>query len=79
MKDLRDIGASVQSLASLGAGAPDVLVGFRGHNYLFEIKNPARPPSGRRLTPDEKEWHQDWSGRVDVIESFDDAMQIIAR
>lgn len=79
VKDLRKIGASVESLAPLGSGAPDLLVGFRGTNYAFEVKNPARPPSGRSLTPDETKWHNEWRGQVDVVESFDDVMRIVGR
>ncbi len=46
-------------------------------NFLFEIKNPARPPSARKLTPDETFWHRDWAGQVDVIERAEDAVRII--
>lgn len=31
---------SVVLLSSVGNGCPDVLVGFRGFNFLVEIKNP---------------------------------------
>ena len=31
---LRGIGAYVMSLASVGGGCPDLLVGFRGHTFL---------------------------------------------
>ena len=77
VKALRDIGASVQSLADLGSGCPDILVGYRGKNYTFEIKDWKQPPSKRRLTPHEKRWHQLWGGQVCVIETFDDALKII--
>ena len=36
--DLRGIGATVQHLHMVGKGCPDILVGFRGNNWLFEIK-----------------------------------------
>jgi hypothetical protein len=78
VRALREIGASVQSLADLGKGVPDIAVGYRGKNYLFEIKDWKQPPSKRRLTPDEKKWHQVWQGQVHVIETFDEALKIIS-
>jgi hypothetical protein len=77
VEDLRAIGASVQSLASVGKGCPDLLVGFRGSNYVFEVKNPDVPPSRRQLTPDEIKWHERWRGSVYVIHSFEEAFKII--
>lgn len=78
VKDLRRIGASVQSLADLGKGVPDIAVGYRGQNFFFEIKDWRQPPSKRRLTPDEKKWHQSWQGQVHVIETFNEALKIIS-
>lgn len=74
---LRDIGASVQSLASQGQGCPDLLVGYRSVNHLFEIKDGSKMPSKQVLTPDEQRWHQGWRGRVEVIRSVDDALRAV--
>jgi hypothetical protein len=74
---LRDIGASVQSLATVGNGCPDILVGRDGQNWLFEIKDPTKPPSGRRLTAKEDAWHCGWRGQVAIVETADDALCII--
>lgn len=71
---LRNVGASVQSLATIGKGCPDILVGFRGVNYVMEIKDGSKPPSGRKLTPDEGKWHLTWRGQVCVVESLQDAL-----
>lgn len=75
VKELRELGATVQSLADLGKGVPDILVGFRGRNFLFEIKDWKQPPSKRRLTPDEKQWHLAWGGNVTTIETTNDALR----
>ncbi len=77
VKELRQIGATVQSLADLGKGVPDILVAWRGTNYLFEIKDWKQPPSKRRLTPDEKKWHQLWQGQVAVVETSSEALRIM--
>ena len=54
---LRAIGASIQDLSMVGKGCPDILVGFRCKNYLFEIKDGNKYASQRKLTDSEKEWH----------------------
>lgn len=58
---------SVQSLASIGDGVPDLCVGFKGTNKLFEIKDPEKPKAAQRLTPKEREFHAAWTGQVATI------------
>lgn len=70
---LRRMGASVQTLHRVGDGCPDLLVGFRGRNYLFEVKRNAKA----QLTPMEKDWHRCWWGQRDVVYSVDDAMHLL--
>lgn len=79
VKALRQVGASVQSLASTGKGCPDLLVGFRGVNWLLEIKDGQKFKSERKLTPDQIEWHESWRGKVFVVESTDEALQVISK
>jgi Holliday junction resolvase len=60
---LRQIGATVQSLASVGHGCPDLLVGFHGRTLLIECKSLDTPYGKNRiLTTDEEEWHAAWRG-----------------
>ena len=68
VKALRKAGAIVQSLAAVGKGCPDLLVGYRSINYLLEVKDGSRVPSERRLTPDQVDWHNSWRGTVRVVE-----------
>lgn len=74
---LRQYGCSVQHLHQVGRGCPDLLVGFRGANYLLEVKPPGSP-SRRRLTPDEAPWHSAWRGQVAVVQTIEEALAIIA-
>ena len=75
---LRQLGASVEPrLATLGKGAPDLLVGFAGANYLLEVKDGAKPPSRRNLTPDERAWHDAWRGQVQTVETWQEAARAI--
>lgn len=74
---LRQVGCTVQSLASQGSGCPDLLVGYQGQNYLLEVKDGDKPPSARKLTPDEARWHQSWGGQVAVAESPEQAVLLV--
>ena len=76
-KALRQVGASVQSLASTGKGCPDLLVGFRGVNWLLEIKDGQKVKSARKLTDDQVVWHESWRGRVYIVESVDQAISLL--
>lgn len=73
----RACGASVMDTASLGKGVPDAVIGYRGHNVLVEIKDGSKPPSQRRLTPDEVEFMQTWRGKYVIIESVDDVIELL--
>jgi hypothetical protein len=74
VKALRKIGATVQPLHAVGKGCPDLLVGWRQGNYLFEVKDGAKPPSARALTPDEQDWIAGWRGPVVVVTSAMEAI-----
>jgi len=75
---LRQVGASVQSLADIGHGCPDLLVGFRGRTLLMEVKDGSKVKSARALTPDEEEWIAAWKGApVFVVESPEQAIDTV--
>ena len=79
---LRAVGATVQSLAATGEGCPDLCIGMRDgsgvkRNWLIEVKDGAKPPSARKLTPAQVEWHDAWRGQVDVAKDLDEALDII--
>ncbi len=78
VRTLRNLGCTVQSLAAVGQGCPDILVGRYGKNYLFEIKDPGKAPSARRLTDDEGKWHRRWRGQVKIIESWEECLKIMS-
>lgn len=75
IKALRQIGASVQSLHTVGKGVPDILAAKNGVNVLFEVKDGSQVPSKRRLTPAEVAWHQTWRGPVLIVESPEEAIR----
>lgn len=77
VRALRKLGLTVQSLAEVGDGCPDIVCGFRGKNYLFEIKDPSQPPSHRKLTPAETKFYMEWRGQVNVIHSVEEALKVV--
>lgn len=74
---LRAAGCSVLSLASIGRGAPDLLVGRGNANYALEVKDGKKSPSKRKLTPDEEAFHSGWRGHLVVVENVEDALKAV--
>jgi hypothetical protein len=74
---LRKIGASVQSLAAVGAGCPDLAVGFRGVNWLIELKDGSKVPSAQKLTADQIAFRALWRGQYAVVTSADQAIALV--
>lgn len=70
---LRQCGMSVLSLAAVGKGCPDILVGWHGINVLLEIKDPSKPLSKRKLTPCQVKFHAKWAGRSSIVSTFEGA------
>lgn len=77
VKGLRAVGATARSTAAIGDGFPDIAVGYRKRNYLFEVKDGSKPPSRCQLTPKEGKFFAEWNGQVDIIYSLDDALKAI--
>jgi len=74
---LRGAGATVQLLHAVGEGCPDLLVGYRGGNYLLEVKDGSKPLSKQKLTPQQEAWHRDWRGHRVVVNSPEAALAAI--
>lgn len=75
VKKLRDCGAFVQSLAAVGGGVPDLLVGYRNEWFLLEIKS----SKDAKLTPDQRVWHKKARGKgiVWVVYDAETALNIV--
>lgn len=75
---LRNCGATVVSLASVGNGVPDLLVGFNGRTCLLEIKDGSKPPSGQSLTDAQLDFISKWRGSsIAIVNSVDGALRIL--
>lgn len=60
---LERVGASVVDLHGVGKGCTDLLIGFRGENYLLEVKL----PSVKKLRPKQERFRNEWNGRTPVV------------
>jgi Holliday junction resolvase len=69
---LRAAGASVQSLAPIGKGCPDILVAFRGDMFLMEVKQGKGKPNDLQKT-----WHEAWKAGVHVVYGPEEALRVI--
>jgi Holliday junction resolvase len=69
---LRAAGATVQSLASVGKGCPDLLVSHDGSMYLMECKTGNKKQNAAQL-----EWERNWQSYVYVVRKADDALRVI--
>lgn len=76
VKDLRKLGYSVLCVHQL-KNCFDILVGYKGKNYSFEIKDGNKPPSQRKLTEGELKFFDNWRGQVDKVETVDEIVKII--
>jgi len=77
MEALRNIGAKPQSLAIVGDGCPDLIVGYQGVNVLLEIKDGAKVPSKQALTAAERDWHETWPGQVSIVRNAEEAQMAV--
>jgi len=75
VRALRQAGASVCSLAGVGSGCPDLLVGWNGANLLLEVKN--LDGRGLRFTPAERAFADAWAGRVYVATNVQQALAVL--
>lgn len=67
VRDLRKMGISVE------LGHDDILVGYRGVTYWFEIKQNKKSP----LTPSEEKRKVEWKGQYFIVTSLDDILKEI--
>lgn len=78
VEQLRKLGCSVAVTSMIGKGFPDFIVGLRGSkNFLIELKDGSKPPSQRKLTPDEVKFHAGWRGQIAVCNNIDEIIKLI--
>jgi hypothetical protein len=74
---LRQIGVTILDTHQL-PNCFDFLAGYRGQTFLFEVKNPLRPKSARKLTKGEQAFKDVWRGSTyHIIETLAEAIAIV--
>lgn len=77
---LRQAGCGVLDLSAVGKGCPDLLVHgpfYPWKHHLLEVKDGAKPPSARKLTPDQERFHAAWKGWIHVVTSPAEALDVV--
>jgi len=74
---LRKAGCSVAITSHAHSGFPDIVVGFRGVNYLIEIKDGNKYPSQQKLTEAQVKFHDTWFGQISVANSVEQALKAV--
>ena len=77
VSDLRKLkGVTVRSVATI-KNFLDIIVGYDNRNYLFEIKDPDKPLSQRKLTEGEQKFMDEWTGQADLALTTQDIIEVI--
>lgn len=76
---LRRCGFVVAHCHTVGGGFPDLVIARRGWTGLVEVKDGSKPPSARKLTPDEAEFHAKWPGEIYILETVEDVLKLNER
>ena len=74
MNELRQLGVSVRSIHRHGEGIPDILCGWQGRTFIFEVKVPGKRDD---LTSAEVAFQENWRGQCDVVTTTEEAWDII--
>ena len=70
----RGLGATVYDLSKAGNGIPDLLIGYKSHTCLVEVKSSEKAT----YTKHQKEFLNNWrGGTVARIDSIDGAIRLI--
>ncbi len=58
----------------------DLLVGFQSRTILLEVKDGNKPPSARKLTPNEQKFHDEWTGgELYIVNCIDEALDTLKK
>lgn len=76
VKALRKAGAYVAYIDT----PADLVVGYKGRTIILEVKDGNKPPSARKLTPNEQKFHDEWTGGpLHIVTCIQEAIDILMR
>ena len=76
---LRQIGVYVHDASASGGGLTDLICVYRGRVVLIEIKDGSKPPSRRKLTPAQVDFHEGCRTHgyvIPIVETVDQALAL---
>ena len=73
--EFRRLGWTVAHTHQVGKGFPDIVVARADRIELVEIKDGKKPPSARKLTPDEQQFHDAWPSGIAIVTSVEDVRE----
>ena len=76
---LRSLDVIVRVTSNVGQGFPDLvcLDPWTRVIFLVEVKDGAKTPSQRKLTPDEQRFFNEWLGCVQIVSSLEEADTLV--
>ena len=74
VREIRAYGCSVYIASSVGTGFPDLVIGYRGKNYLVEVKT-----GTGKLNQLQEDFRRGWKGQYTVITKAEDFIQLIRK
>lgn len=72
----RSQGLSVAVTSGAGDGFPDLVVGWHNVSALVEVKDGDKPPSERKLTPKQEDFHNSWNATIYIVENIEQAISL---
>jgi hypothetical protein len=73
-------GCTVKDTSNIGGGFPDLVVGYKGHTLLVEVKDGEKCPSARKLTAAQNNFVDNWTGSpIWVVESLAQALDVLLK
>jgi hypothetical protein len=77
---LRAHGLTVFCAHAVGGGFTDLVVRLKPQKFawLVEVKDGDKPPSARKLTKAQVDFHAEWAGCVTIIENVEQAAALVS-
>lgn len=75
---LRKVGCSVFDTSKIGKGFPDLVIAFKGENYLIEVKNPESSYGRKGFNKNQQKFSDNWQGsKIHIVNNVDEALRVI--
>lgn len=77
IKAFEQMGCTVKDVHQLALGF-DLLVGYGGLTMPVEVKDGDKPLSARKMTKNERDQWNNWTGGARLVENLDDVQKTVA-